>query len=294
MVKSKKGVESIIAVVLILMITIASAASFFFWYTRVQQSAEGKTEQSTTFFLNQLISCVKVPYANYNLMNNESEIHVQNCGTTSVGIGDGDDNVLVTSEPCAFNIDSINCDVCPLTLGPGALGKFALRFNNVTCSGTNTKAADIMADQGNLQHRITFSIDGTTTTASKDFIPAIIYSCSVSLSEQVDIMGIFPPPPTIACINYTINSGSNVAQTFGLSAETPPPPAANCSIIAIYDSVDCTGSVITQKAVPARGTGIFSVGVFVNSTPPFCIAVTHVTSTDMSTCTDWGAVLLVP
>ena len=105
MVTSKKGVESIIAVVLILMITIASASSFFFWYNRVQKSAQGRAEHSTTTFLNQMVSCVKLPYANYNLINNESEIQVQNCGTTSVKIGDGDDNVLVTSEPCAFEIN---------------------------------------------------------------------------------------------------------------------------------------------------------------------------------------------
>ena len=169
------------------------------------------------------------------------------------------------------------------------MGKFALRFNNITCSGTSAKAADIMAGEGNLQHRITFSIDGTTTTASKDFIPTRILSCTASLSEPVDIT--IASPATV-CLNYTITSDSNVAQTYNLSAGAPPP---TCTVDAIYDSVGCTGSVITQKTVPARGTGIFSVQVIVNTDgPPVCAVVTVVTSTMVSTCTDSDLVFILP
>ncbi|MFH0868814.1 MAG: hypothetical protein V1839_01155 [archaeon] len=171
MMKSSKGIESIIAVLLVVMITIAAAGSFYFWYTRVQQEAQGRTEQSTTNYLKQLNSCIKFPYFEYSLYSNESYVQVQNCGSIPITIGDGDDNVLISSEPCAFAVDSQVCNICPFTVNPGAFNKFKLNFNHAACSGTNETAADVLSDEGNVQHTISFSMDTAAVTATKNFEP---------------------------------------------------------------------------------------------------------------------------
>lgn len=289
MVPSKKGVESIIAVVLILMITVASASSFFFWYNGVQQSAQGRAEYSTTTFLNQMMSCVKIPYLNYNLLNNESEVQIQNCGTTSVTIGDGDDNLLITSEPCAAELDSTNCDICPFTISRlGALATFKIKHNYLTCAGTTAKSADLMAEEGNLEHKITFSIDGTTSTASKTFVPTKILSCTITLSEPVDVN--IPIGPAATCIDYQATTDSTIAQTFTISSTTTDP--VNCPVTSIHDGASCTGAAISQKTFAAEETGSFSVLVNANPGLGGCYITTKLTSTDLSTCSDTDTVWL--
>lgn len=281
---SKKGVESIIAVVLIVMITVASASAFYFWYTRIQQQAQGQTEHSTTTFLNQITTCVKLPYVSYNLLDNETEVHVQNCGTTSIKIGDGDDNVLITSAPCTFTISSQNCDICPLTIGPGELGTFKLRFNDIICSGASETAADLMADQGNIQHKITFSIDGTTTTASKDFIPGKILSCYISVSGPTSIEYASGSPPQIVCINYSKTLTSNVPQTFTISSSVVPADPVVCSV-TYYEGNGCSGSEITQETMTSGTTANFSAQIIWNALPT-CNVTTVLKSTDLATCSD--------
>jgi len=293
MTNSKKGAEAIIAIVLILMITIASAGTLFFWYSRVQQQAQGRAEHSTSVFLNQIVSCVKLPSFTYNLLTNESEVEVQNCGTTSVTIGDGDEGGLVTSEQCAFNISSANCDVCPFVIGPGALGRFTMYANRTFCSGAlASKTLDmVMAAEGNIQHKITLSIDKSTTTASKDFIPTKTLSCTIILSQPANMFGLgFPPPPITRCINYTATADSSIPQTYDLSASTNPYP--NCVVTGIYDGAGCAGSNITQKTLPAKGTGTFSVNVTANWLAVPCTVTAKMTSTDLQSCSDSNDVWL--
>jgi len=298
MINSKKGVESIIAVLIIVMITVASAGSFYFWYQRVQQSAQGATEQSTKTFLNQINTCVKMPYFAYNLLTNQSESQVQNCGSTSVTIGDGDDNVLISSQPCAFAVDSQVCDTCPLKIGPGAIGTFKMNFNNAACSGTTNKtAASVLADQGNIQHKVSFSMEKSTISVSKSFVPESQISCELALTGPSIIAyphitcgpgGCPPCPGYHACAIYNVSLIGNVAQNITFSSSISP-PSSTVSIYAYHSGGEWTyencyeSENITQiTAVPNANTTFFADVLW------FCgdmgsLTVT-IQSTDLNTC----------
>jgi flagellin-like protein len=169
---SKKGITPIVAIILIIMITVAAAGAMFFWITRIQNQGQGAVENSQSMLLERMATCVDIPSMTLNVLSNRSKLAVQNCGTSEFKLGDGDDNILMTSEPCSFvlNCSMIVSSTCPMTMLPGTFTRLDLDMNAATCSGTTKTAAQVFADQAGITHQIILSVD-RKTTAARSFVP---------------------------------------------------------------------------------------------------------------------------
>ncbi|MFH0868815.1 MAG: hypothetical protein V1839_01160 [archaeon] len=293
---SKKGVDTIIAVLLVVMITIAAAGSFYFWYIRVQQEAQSKAEQSTSSFLTQINTCIKMPYFSYNLLTNTSEAQVQNCGSTPLTIGDGDDNVLISSEPCAFAVDSQICDICPFVIGPGAFGKFKMNMNRATCSGTNVTAAKLLSGEGNMQHKVTFSMEKSTVTASQSFVPEADVKCSVNLNGTASIIFPWISAPWYVLREgtaaYNLSLSSNIPQTFAISGSFNLPDCnvtyTNDSLCRSYNYPDLNPNMTAIASITVNpDTGALFLGcIYCSLGGDIGNLTTTVRSTDLATCNE--------
>jgi len=169
----KKSMTSIVAVILIVMITIAAAGTMFFWLSRIQGQGQGSVEGSEAVLLERMATCVDIAEITLNIFNNSTRLAIQNCGSNSVKIGDGDDKILVSStDSCAFILtcSMVTSSTCPMTLLPGALGRIDFNTRLAACSGLPSTLADVMADQAGLSHQIIISVD-KKATASRGFIP---------------------------------------------------------------------------------------------------------------------------
>ena len=169
---NKKGITPIIAIILVVMITVAAAGAMFFWLTRIQNQGQGAVESSQSVLLERVAICADIPSMTFNTFTNKSRLAVQNCGSSEFKLGDGDDNILLTSEPCSFvlNCSMVVSNVCPITMLPGTFTRIDLNMSATTCAGTTRTPADVLAGQEGITHQIIISID-KKTTAARSFIP---------------------------------------------------------------------------------------------------------------------------
>jgi len=170
---NKRGITPIIAVILIVMITVAAAGAMFFWLTRIQNQGQGAVENSQSVLLERIATCVDIPSMKFNIFENKLRLAVQNCGSSEFILGDGDDNMLITSEPCSFvlNCSIITSNVCPVTMLPGTYARIDMNMSLALCSGTaSTTAASVLADQESITHQMILTVD-KKSTAARSFIP---------------------------------------------------------------------------------------------------------------------------
>lgn len=170
---NRRGITPIIAVILIVMITVSAAGAMFFWLTRIQNQGQGAVENSQSVLLERISTCVDIPSMKFNIFENKTRLAVQNCGSSEFILGDGDDNMLITSsETCSFvlNCSIITSSVCPVTMLPGTYARIDMNMSLAPCSGTTSTAADVLADQESITHQMILTVD-KKTTAARSFIP---------------------------------------------------------------------------------------------------------------------------
>lgn len=243
---AKKGITPVIAVILIVMITVAAAGSMFFWITRIQNQGQGAVENSQSILLERIATCVDIPSMRFNVLDNKSRLAIQNCGTSEFILGDGDDNALITSEPCAFllNCSMVVSSVCPVTMLPGTYTRIDLDMNAVACSGSTSTPASLLIDQESITHQLILSVD-KKTTAARSFVPESTAECSVSLAYAGNTSHI--------CYNLTLHNKGNTQDTFTLSF-------SNTSIGGtFYTSAGCSGTTASTVSVASNTTTTISV-----------------------------------
>jgi len=289
----RRGITPIIATILVVMMTVAAAGAMFFWLTRIQGTGQGAVEESQTTLLERMSACATIPTFNYNNYDNKSNMDIQNCGNTMLTVGDGDDNALIASNSCSFNLD---CDIiegdCPLTIGPGGFKTAILDLEEANC-GSNTTAADILADQEGIQHQFILTIGtsgSATTTTARSFVPrrnaptppAPGPVCSVSLTALIPSPQLGPRP---VCFPYNLNNTGGTTEVYNISIASILGP---CSAQLISGSLSCSGpplSSFTTGSLLPSGYAIFSL----NHTLPFggiCTVTIQAVSTTNSSCSD--------
>lgn len=242
MATGKKAITPIIAIILVVMITVAAAGTMFFWLARIQNQGQGAVESSQSVLLERIATCVDIPSMKFNILDNKSRIAIQNCGTSKFRIGDGDDNVLITSEPCSFvlNCSMVISNVCPVTMLPGTYTRIDLDMNAVNCTGAEgVTPAVILADQEGITHQMILSVD-RKTTAARSFIPESTAECAVSFALQGNI--------TSRCYNLTLYNRGNAQDTFTLSFSNTSAGAT------FYSAAGCSGSSVSSVTLNSNAT----------------------------------------
>jgi len=289
----RRGITPIIATILVVMMTVAAAGAMFFWLTKIQATGQGAVEESQTMLLERMSACATIPTFNYNNYDNKSNMDIQNCGNTMLTLGDGDDNALIASNSCSFNLD---CGIiegdCPLVIGPGGFKTAILDLEEADC-GSNTTAADILADQEGIQHQFILTIGtsgSATTTTARSFVPRYNFEelCSVDLSSPVDqtVSG------TQNCYTYTLTNNGNTDYAFTISKIN-----GTCSSDFHPFPYVCTGAVglvsLTTPSIPPSGIYNFVLEHHHGGVVP-CIINIQAVATAIPACMDIDETITIP
>jgi flagellin-like protein len=289
----RRGITPIIATILVVMMTVAAAGAMFFWLTKIQATGQGAVEESQTTLLERMSACATIPTFNYNNYDNKSNMDIQNCGNTMLTIGDGDDNALIASNSCSFNLD---CDIiegdCPLVIGPGGFKTAILDLENADC-GSNVTAADILADQEGLQHQFILTIGtsgSATTTTARSFVPrrnaptppGPTPVCGVDIFTLPPVLG--PPSfPPANCFNYTLSNTGGTTEIYNVSIVSMTCGSANLFGVGGI----CTGggvqSFLTSPIASGNGT---TFNLQHTTGPAPCTVTIMAVSTTNSSCSD--------
>ncbi len=294
----RRGITPIIATILVVMMTVAAAGAMFFWLTKIQATGQGAVEESQTTLLERMSACATIPTFNYNNYDNKSNMDIQNCGNTMLEIGDGDDNALIASNSCSFNLD---CGIiegdCPLTIGPGGFKTAILDLEEANC-GSNTTAADILADQEGLQHQFILTIGtsgSATTTTARSFVPR---RNAPTPAPPAPVCGvdINTPTPTQGgglpnCYLYFLNNTGGTTETYNVSITS-----MTCTTAALFGSSGTCGgsssqSFITGSTSPG-GSTFFSLQHQTGAVP--CSVTIQAVSTTYPSCTDTDTTITTP
>jgi len=214
---SKKAMTTPVAMTLALMMVVAASTALSFWVTRLQGQQQGSVESSQSQLFENLASCIDIPQFDLNVLDNTSNVVLQNCGNKKLEVGDTvlQDNGVVSSAPCSFVINSTTCDKCPFTLHVNAIKDFKLIWNQTTC------LANI--DRGK-KHQVTLYVDNKASR-SKTFVPAATVACSVSLANTSTLSTSSVGASNQRVYNITITNTGNAQDTFTLANTTA---GANC------------------------------------------------------------------
>jgi flagellin-like protein len=291
----RRGITPIIATILVVMMTVAAAGAMFFWLTKIQATGQGAVEESQTTLLERMSACATIPTFNYNNYDNKSNMDIQNCGNTMLTIGDGDDNALIASNSCSFNLD---CDIiegdCPLVIGPGGFKTAILNLEEANC-GSNKTAADILADQEGLQHQFILTIGtsgSATTTTARSFVPrrnaptppAPGPVCGVTLTALIASPQVGPRP---VCFPYDLNNTGGTIETYNVSVTSIAGP---CNATLFSSSLGCTSGPNSTSfiTVPIISGGFVTFGLdhYGSSGAGPCTVTIQAVSTTNSSCSD--------
>ncbi len=170
MLKNRKSLSPIIAVILILMMTIAGAAAAFFWFVRMQSELQGGTETYSDELSEKISSRIEITEAEgkttYNLTqedawNANATLYLQNRGTKTISINDSKITAILRQDGntvCSgvANVNPIKCiSGCTGTIKENELIQIIMEFNATTCN----------ANEG--RYKLTLDFNGETSTAKE-------------------------------------------------------------------------------------------------------------------------------
>ena len=207
----KKALTTPVAMILALMMVIAASTSLLFWVTRLQGQEQGSIESSQTKLFDNLASCINIPQFDYNVLDNTSNIVMENCGNKNLDVGDAMlvDNGIVSSQPCSFVLNSTTCSACPFTLGISSVKAFTLYWNATTCAP--------FINEGE-KHQLTIYVD-KKATASKTFVPKKVVDCGVSITNN-SVLSLQVAAAGTAFYNLTLTNAGNAQDVFSLTNTT--------------------------------------------------------------------------
>ncbi len=214
--KRKNGVTALIALIMILMMAVVLSTVLFYWLTRIQNQQQGTAGQAQERLFDTLASCLSVPTIDYNTLDNQSNVIIQNCGNTKIDFGDTriPDNAIlsITGEnPCNININNTMCIGCPVTLQPGEVATLTFNWTAVpNCASLVVKG---------VKHQISFFVD-RRVTASRAFIPDDVLKCGVSITNNSNLSSGVIGGNVNACFNLTVFNTGNALDVFTINNST--------------------------------------------------------------------------
>jgi len=255
---SRKAITPILAIILTLMMAVAIASSLFYWLSRIQNQQQGTAGQSQERLFETLATCLNIPTFDFNTLDNQSNLIVQNCGNTKLDFGDSliADNAIISAtgvSPCNFNINSSMCVGCPASLDPGAVATLTLNWTaEPNCASKILKG---------IKHQISFFVDRKTTT-SRAFIPDDVLKCNggLTLSNSTSLL-VSTAGVTSACFNITITNPANTQDTITITNSTNSTTACRSAAIR---TVTCGSDGAFNSSVGVLGKN--NINLFVNHT----------------------------
>ncbi len=255
--KSKKAITPILAIILTLMMAVAISSALFYWLSRIQNQQQGTAAQSQERLFETLATCLNAPTFDYNTLDNQSNLIVQNCGNTKIEFGDRriDDVAIISAtgvDPCNLQINSSLCIGCPATIEPGGVATMTLNWTaEPNCAGKIRRG---------VKHQISFFVD-RKTTVSRSFVPDDILKCNAGLGITNITSLLVSNSLAAACFNLTVTNFANTQDVITISNTTNG--SATCSSAAIR-TVTCGLDGTSNKTIGVVGKG--SVSLFLNHT----------------------------
>ncbi len=256
--KTRKGITPILAIILTLMMAVAISSALFYWLSRIQNQQQGTAAQSQERLFETLATCLNVPTFDYNTLDNQSNIVVQNCGNTKIEFGDRriDDVAIISAtgvDPCTLQINSSLCIGCPASLEPGGVATMTLNWTaEPTCAGKIKRG---------VKHQISFFVD-RKTTVSRSFVPDDVLKCNAGLGiTNVTSLLASTGTSTNTCFNLTLTNFANTQDVITISNTTNG--TATCGPATVR-TVTCGLTGTINKTIGVLGKS--SVSIFVNHT----------------------------
>jgi flagellin-like protein len=256
--KTRKAITPILAIILTLMMAVALSSALFYWLSRIQNQQQGTAAQSQERLFETLATCLNVPTFDYNTLDNQSNLVVQNCGNTKVNFGDTriDDVAIISAtgiNPCNLNINSSLCIGCPAAIEPGGVATLAFNWTaEPNCAGKIVKG---------VKHQISFFVD-RKTTVSRSFVPDDVLKCNSGLGvTNFTALLVTNSNPNSACFNLTVTNFGNTQDVITISNTTNG--TATCGSAAVR-TVTCGLTGTVNKTIGLLGKS--STNIFVNHT----------------------------
>ncbi|MEM4714080.1 MAG: hypothetical protein QXQ79_00865 [Candidatus Nanoarchaeia archaeon] len=260
--KTKKGVATVIAVLLVLAILFVLSSFAFYFIQETQIKTQGATESGQAEFLTKLSNCAKIISFDYNIQDKSASLVVKNCGFGNLKLANSAFLFIKTSnETCGFILDESSCLNCSLEIGQGAFAYLEINANANLCNGKTL--ADILTPQlGKIcVARLTFSNAISETT----FIPQNIQVCGREVYwETVNNSG---------CVNVFVTNTGKYNDTFeenitsfayGGSASVTCYQNTSCIV-----ERDCTKNIILNSgettnyslSISGSGSGLYGAKI---------------------------------
>ncbi len=255
---TRKGITPILAIILTLMMAVAISSSLFYWLSRIQNQQQGTAAQSQERLFETLATCLNVPTFDYNTLDNQSNLIVQNCGNTKVDFGDTriDDLAIISAtgvNPCNLNINSSLCVGCPASLEPGGVATLTLNWTAEPNCASKIKRG--------VKHQISFFVD-RKTTVSRSFVPDDILKCNADLGiTNVTALRVSTGTSAPACFNLTVTNFANTQDVITIGNVTNG--TATCGTAPVR-TVTCGLTGTVNKTIGVLGRS--STSIFVNHT----------------------------
>lgn len=162
----KRSATEVITVILLVMILVAVASVAAYWLAGIQQSQQGRAEQTQSSLITTLSSCLNFESFSYDSRSKKSDIVFENCGTTKLDVGDAKIGDLIqlsgpNVDPCSFTLNTTNCQSCPFTLQPKSKQKFSVNWD--TAPACSSKIVN------GIKYQVSFFVD-RLGTGSKTFL----------------------------------------------------------------------------------------------------------------------------
>jgi len=183
---AKKGITTIIAILLAIVLTLSLASSTFFFVSKTQKSTQEQGTRSSSEYLVKLASCIKIMSVKYQV-NKLLEVTVKNCGNRDIDLEKEKINVLVESgsSSCIVTINSSNCPNCTGTIPPGNMRPIVINTTKAICENTNSNLTAFL--ESNLGKTTSLSMSAKYAYASTTFVPEYIVICEPNIIPRYRI-----------------------------------------------------------------------------------------------------------
>jgi archaellum component FlaG (FlaF/FlaG flagellin family) len=201
---AKKGITTIIAILLAIVLTLALASSTFFFVSKTQKSTQEQGTRSSSEYLVKLASCIKIMSVKYQTTK-FLEITVKNCGYRDVDPETEKINLLVETggSSCIATINSSNCPDCKKIFA-GSMAPIRINASAVRCENINSDLSSYIESNFGKATSLTLSIK--YAYAGTTFVPEYTIPCAPTIWS-----------PCAECylmtreLNYSFEVGNNAA-----------------------------------------------------------------------------------
>jgi len=180
---AKKGITTIIAILLAIVLTLALASSTFFFVSKTQKSTQEQGTRSSSEYLVKLASCIKIMSVKYQV-NKLLEVTVKNCGNRDIDLEKEKINVLVESggASCIVTINNSNCPNCTGTIPPGNMRPIVINTTQALCENTNSNLTAFL--ESSLGKTTSLSMSAKYAYTSTTFVPEYIVICQPMIEPK--------------------------------------------------------------------------------------------------------------